>query len=81
MPSDEWEEHLQRAEEAIYTYKECDAKGHYWKPEKPQWFRYGWRWPWRTRMWDRCSGCGWAQLRAKDGRPSKLSRPWPRYRS
>ena len=72
MPNEEWEEMLQEVEEQIYSYKECEEKGHFWYPQEPQWFRYGWRWPWRTRIWDHCAGCGIAQLR------QNRSRIWPR---
>ena len=43
-------------------YVQCKAQGHQFEVEPWQWFRYGWRWPWRSRMWLKCQGCGIAQL-------------------
>jgi hypothetical protein len=81
MPNEEWEELLQEVEEQIYSYNECEEKGHFWYKPEATWFRYGWRWPWRTRMFAlKCAGCGWAQF-SDDGRPSRRRRPWPRRRS
>lgn len=69
MANEEWEEQLQKIEEQIYEYKECEEKGHFWYKPKAQWFRYGWRWPWRRRLWSqKCAGCGWVQLNTEHGR-------------
>lgn len=59
MPSEEW---VWVSQSNYLTYRECAKLGHFFEVEPWRWFRYGWRWPWRSRMWLKCQGCGIAQL-------------------
>jgi hypothetical protein len=69
MANEEWEKQLQEIEEQIYSYKECDEKGHFWYKLKAEWFRYGWRWPWRTKVRSKkCGGCGWVEYNSRPRR-------------
>ena len=65
MSEEEWNTLIEKFEGDIkypLKYGECSKQGHYFEVEPWRWFRYGWRWPWRSRMWLKCQGCGIAQL-------------------
>jgi hypothetical protein len=65
----DWESLFQyRNQRFPLKYQECNRLGHDFEVESYKWFRYGWRWPWRNRMWKVCRGCGIVQLLPKGER-------------
>jgi hypothetical protein len=58
-----------------YTYSECKKRGHDFQEPKVEWFRWGWRLPWRTHSIFRiCAGCGIGQF------TGARSWVWPKFR-